>query len=204
MTDMKKIIIVFYLCLLPAVLVYAQPTTDNICHINLEKICKILDLKIKCEAVERLYELSKRDAVLTITLQKDYSHYFEEITGVPLDSGYYKGITSVKDFVKQLNYPPSKAWQEYRDFIENIKSEKELCLKCIDAELAKGDSSEYANKKKSYYYYHSRSSFFWAPLSLVDYLKVFKKFILIDNENVLPSGFCVIAYLEKGEKPIVQ
>jgi hypothetical protein len=201
---MKKIIVIFYLCLLPVALVYAQPATDSVCRANLEKIFKVLSLRIKYESIEHLYELSERDAVITVTLQKHYGHYFEDMTGVPLDTEYYKGTTAVKisitEFVKQLNYPPSRAWQEYRDFIQHLKSEKELCLKCIDAELAKGDLSKYVNKKMSYYYRFPGSSLLGLFVAKLDYLKVFKEFILIDNEEVLPHGYWVTAYLTNGCK----
>jgi hypothetical protein len=203
---MKKIIIVFYLCLLSAVLVYAQTEADTACRANLEKIFKALELKIKFEAVEYVYELSKKNIITEVPLQEDFGYHFEQITGVPLDSGDYKGLASIKidmaDLAKQFKYYP-KVNREYRDFIQHLKSEKELCLKCIDAELAKGNSSEYANKIVSYTYDNLtllRMDDKPVYLSKLDYLRVFKEFILIDNKEYLPSGVRAVAYLQCGLK----
>ena len=208
---MKKIIFLFYLSFLP-VFVYAQPATDTVCRAHIEKIFKVLDLKIKCGAVMHFEEFSEnKNSEITIQIEEtQYARYFEEITGIPLDSGKYKGAISVKidvdNFAKKLNYSSSQAWQEYEDLIKNIKSDKEICLKCIDAELAKGDSSEYANKTVIPYNYYnpkSRWASIWVnPLFLAksDYLKVFKEFIFNDNKEVLPHDLRAVAYLKCGCK----
>ena len=208
---MKKVIIVFYLCFVP-VFVSAQSAADSVCRAHIEKIFKVLDLKIKYEAAAYFEEFSENiNSEITVPIEEnEYARYFEEITGVPLDSGKYKGAISVKidveDFAKKLNYSWSQAWQEYEDLIKNIKSDKEVCLKCIDAELAKGESSEYANRTVIPYNYRNSKSrwllYLGKPLFLTksDYLKVFKEFIFNENKEVLPHHLRAAAYLKCGCK----
>jgi hypothetical protein len=102
-------------------------------------------------------------------------------------------------YIEQLNCTPKQALHEYSAFIRNIKSQKEIYLKCIDAELVKGDSSEYANTDMRLYGFLAPGWSLTPPpsqLSKLDYLKVFKEFILIDNEEILPESMRLIAYLK--------
>ena len=206
---MKKITFVFYLSLVPA-FVSAQSKADSVCSANIEKIFNVMDLKFKYETAVYFEEfIENKNSEIIVRLTEDqYARYFEEITGVQLDTGKYKGGRSVEikaeDFAKKLNYSSSQALRAYTDFIKNIKSDKEICLKCIDVELAKGDSSEYANKIIAPYNYRPPkwASLLGTPSHLTksDYLKMFKEFIFNDNEEILPHGLKVVAYLQCGCK----
>ena len=106
-------------------------------------------------------------------------------------------------YLKQLNCTPGEALKEYRDFIRNIKAEKEIYLKCIDAELAKGDLSEDANRVRAYNFHPPWSSILAPPPYITNsgFLKVFKEFILNDDNYItLPEGLIVVAYLKCGCK----
>ncbi len=155
-----------------------------------------------------------------------WNEYFRVITGSPLcveksnrdslsNPGEIKAVSKmskeekslyfissseeVDQYLKQLNYTPDEAFREYKDFVWNILTEKEIYLKCIDSELAKGDSSEYAKGiVHPYNFRPSWQSFHIPPgyISKLDYLKIFKEFVLNDNQPVLPEGLRVIAYLK--------
>ena len=80
--------------------------------------------------------------------------------------------------------------------IKTIKSKKEAYLKCIDVELAKNKLSEYADRKMDTYSFAPfESSLLPIVLTKLDYLKVFKEFILDNNEEILPEEIEVRAYL---------
>jgi hypothetical protein len=101
-------------------------------------------------------------------------------------------------YIEQLDYTPEQALSEYKRLIRNIKSEKETYLKCIDAELAKGDLSKYA---KDFIIPYGFMPPGWSlmpiptKLSKLDFLKVFKEFIFNNKEDVLPEGQRIIRYL---------
>jgi hypothetical protein len=101
-------------------------------------------------------------------------------------------------YIEQLNCTPKQALHEYLDFIRDIKSEKEMYLKCLEAELAKGDSSKYAKVHTSYAFHPVEMSVIPLPISLskLDCLKIFKEFIINDNKEVLPDGIIAYAYLK--------
>jgi hypothetical protein len=106
-------------------------------------------------------------------------------------------------YIEQLNCTPEQALNEYKRLIRDIKSQKELYLNCIDAELTKGDLSEYAKVgMKRYKFLEPGMSVMGLPrkFTKLDFLKVFKEFILNDNEEVLPDGVRVHAYLKCGCK----
>ncbi|MDR2563487.1 MAG: hypothetical protein LBC98_06035 [Prevotellaceae bacterium] len=191
----------------------------------MQNIFKALNLKIKYEAVEYFYKFCiEHNKFKNVTPEKDYngdcSHSFKTLTGFSLDAEIQQDTigtdinVDMKDFVKQLYYPTKEAWQEYRkflwqkymDFIRNIKPEKETYLKCIDAELAKGELSGYAHKSVQYDFYSPLSSvILFAGLAKLDYLEIFKEFILNDNNEVLPGGIPVVVYLKCGCKiPVYQ
>ena len=204
---MKKITFVFYLSLVP-VFVSAQSEADSICSANIEKIFNVLDLKIKYETAVYFEEFieNKNNEIIVKLTEDQYARYFEEITGVQLDTGKYKGGISVEikaeDFAKKLNYSSSQALRAYTDFIKNIQSDKELFLKCIEAELAKGKLSKYEGYYVDYNYYPRKFSSLKSDpnLTQLNYLRLFKDFILNDNEEVLPHRLQVIAYLQCGCK----
>lgn len=101
-------------------------------------------------------------------------------------------------YIEQLNCTPKEALTEYLDFVRDIKLEKEIYLKCIDVELAKGDLSEYAKDKMHYNFSEPGMSIISTPWNFtkLDFLKIFKEFILNDNEDVLPEGVRVHVYLK--------
>jgi hypothetical protein len=201
---------VFYLCLLSAAFVCAQPAADTVCSANLEKIFKALDLKIQYETVQYIYNEQHGRFSVNCTF---LNGFFEEVKGVPFwakkqsDSKSGKLVTvewmtkeEMDRYLEQLNYPPSKAWKEYESVIQNIKSEKETYLQCIDAELAKDDSSGYAKKTVNYNFNSPFLSTLPPFLAKLDYLEVFKEFILNDNQRFLPDYTKGVVYLKCGCK----
>jgi hypothetical protein len=104
----------------------------------------------------------------------------------------------VDKYIEQLNCTPEQALHEYLDFIWKMKSEKQMYLNCLEAELAKGDSSEYAKVRTSYHFHPVEVSVLPPPTSLskLDCLKVFKEFIFNDNKEVLPDGIIAYDYLK--------
>jgi hypothetical protein len=109
----------------------------------------------------------------------------------------------IEDFLKQLNYTPAKARQEYTSLIQSIKSEKEIYLNCIDAALVKSDSLEYMHTRfLTYSFLPPGCSLGSHPIlsKKMNYLKLFKEFILIDNNKVLPESINAIFYLKCGSK----
>jgi hypothetical protein len=182
-------------------------------------IFKVYDLKIKYETVQYIHE--KRD-YLYIMSKANWNYYFELINGSPSDIEEQKdSISNVKSgenselielvpvkpvseeemdrYIERLNCTPKQALHDSLDFIQNIKSEKQIYLKCIDEELSKGDSSKYVKDFITPYGFIPPG---WslmphpASLSKLDFLKVFKEFILNDDEKVLPEGLRVSAYLK--------
>jgi hypothetical protein len=202
--------------LLPSAFVYSQSEEDPDCTSNIENIFKVLDLKRKYETVDYMYEEGKK--------RSRFSKYwlnscFEKIRGFPLyPKQQYDSIQGVNpgelvevewewvskeemySYLEQLNYTPQEVLKEYREFIQHIKSEKEFYLKCLDAELAKGDSSEYI--VSTYTLLPPGMSVRSLPTSItkINLLKIFKEFIFNDNEEVLPGGIRVYAYLKCGCK----
>jgi hypothetical protein len=115
----------------------------------------------------------------------------------------YISKEEMDSYIEQINCTPEEALKKYRELIRDIKSEKELYLKCIDAELAKGDLSEYAKKIINPYKFLEPGMSIIDPLwnfTKLDLLKIFKEFILNDNEEILPDGMRAHAYLKCGCK----
>jgi hypothetical protein len=131
-----------------------------------------------------------------------WGYYFGLIRGFPLDFNIDSLVKrtpasdeDMNNYIEHLNCTPEQAFKEYKDFILNIKSEKEIYLKCIDTELAKGDSSKYT-KNSLFYNFHYPWSSILAPVGTkLDFLKVFKEFVLNDNEEVLPDKYRVLVFL---------
>ena len=101
-------------------------------------------------------------------------------------------------YLEQLNYTPEEAYKDYKDFIQIIKLDREVYLKCIDAELAKGDASEYV--KDRLYEFLVPGSSLMTDIMKLDFLKVIKEFILMDDNEVLPNVWREKAYLKCGCK----
>ena len=104
----------------------------------------------------------------------------------------------VSKYLDDLNFTPQDAYNEYRDYIQNIKLEREVYLNCIDAELAKGDTSEYAKDRLYDFMEPGSSLMIW--IMKLDFLKVFKEYILNDDNEVLPNVWREKAYLKCGCK----
>ncbi|MDR1582978.1 MAG: hypothetical protein LBS55_06930 [Prevotellaceae bacterium] len=201
-------ILVFCLSLLPFAFIYSQSEVELDCTPNIENIFKVHDLKIKYRTVQYMYKNRGRPM-----MEDHLNSYFELIRGYPLfperqDTITPEGLVYVKliskeeadKYIEQLNFTPEQALDEYKRLIRNIKSEKEICLKCIDTEIEKGDLSEYASAVILYYGFMPRG---WSVmprptnLSKLDFLKVFKEFIFNRNEDVLPEGTRVVRYLNR-------
>jgi hypothetical protein len=195
----------------------------------MENLFKAHTLMIKYETVKYIYEYEKH-GFLRIMTKSAWNDYFKLIRGYPLFAeqkdkkmiGYEEAIRmreegikpenvetvkrlsdeEMDSYLEQLNCTPQQALDEYKDFIRHIKSGKEAFLKYIDAELDKDDLSEYAKKGMLYSFLAPGMSIYGPPwkFTRLDYLKVFKEFVLNDNEEVLPDGIRVHAYLKCGCK----
>ena len=72
---------------------------------------------------------------------------------------------------------------------------------CIDAELAKGDLSEYAKGGMLYNFVPPMVSHIHpVTINKLDFLKVFKEFVINGNEEILPDDERMYAYLKRGCK----
>ena len=136
---------------------------------------------------------------------ENYNDSIFEVSNIPISGTNSKGgeITEnfsedqMNSFIKQIDCTPYKAFEEYMDYTRKIKLEKEKYLNCIDAELAKGDLSEYAKKQMVYTYLSSTKPMLGLPYSLtqLDFLKIFKEFVININNDVLPSAVTAYVYL---------
>lgn len=215
---MKKAVVMFCLFLLPFAFVFSQAEVKSDCEVNLENIFKVHDYKKKFDIVENIYRESRlRESFLFSTFNHYWlNRYFILIKGFsyfeqPIDSianvkpgepiiTEYMPEEEVNEYIEQLNYTPGEAYKDYTDFIQDIKLEKELYLRCIDVELEKNIDSKYA-KEILFYETKSPSPSLLLPLiTKLDYLNVFKEFILNRNEVALPAYFRVNAYIECGCK----
>ena len=239
---MKKIFILFSLCVLPSAFVYSQTEAELDCKANLENIFKVFAQKIKYEAIHSIYtKLDIKDSIIrdkNSFFYIDWNSFFESIkeplyvnsdgiretedirsmTTEGIDNRYWKQFKDSIDRIehvrvesiseeemnkygRMINCMQEEAFKEYLDLIQKIKLEKEIYLKCIDAELAKGDSSKYAKDIIiSYNYRPPMSSLLGISITKLDYFKVFKEFILNDNREVLPDYLIMKAYLKCGCK----
>jgi predicted patatin/cPLA2 family phospholipase len=225
---MLNIYLVFYLSLFPFAFVYSQSGVDSACKLNLENVFKVHKLKIRYENVQYIYDkhgfvylTSKNDWNRYFKLIKGFPLFEEQkdsISGVKtvisnidsiksaIESGEIKSVKvkilteeELDRYIEQLNCTPKQAYKEYKDLIRNIKSEKEMYLKCINAEIAKGDSSKYKEALGELYGFHPpMHSVISLPriMTKLNFLNVFKEFVLIDNEEILPAGWRVDVYLK--------
>ena len=205
---MKKVIIVFCLCLV-TVFVSAQLATDSVCRANIEKIFSAVKFKIKSDAVEHYYRGSMMSRNSIRIKSKEGKYYLDDIRikDFPLNletrkdsTGADVKIETEHDVTKLIYDAWVKAGQEYRGLIQAMKSDKEICLKCIDAELAKGELSDYAHKQMFYHYKPPESSLSAPAFAKLDYLDVFKEFILNEDGDYLPDFLIAVAFLKCGCK----
>lgn len=212
----------FCLSILSIAFVYPQNKVDTIqtgagsdCDVNLDNIFKTYDLKRKYDIVEYIYkESKKRESILFSNYNYGYlNHIFKLIRGFPYFESKdsipiikpgeptqikYMSEDEVNKYIEQLNYTPGEAYRSYYDYIRNIKLEKELYLRCIDMELEKKFDSEYMKEMLRY------EVVIKAPLSpshlpiisKFHFLKLFKEFILNDDEAILPNYFRAMVYLD--------
>jgi hypothetical protein len=186
---MKKMIAMFYLSLLPCTFVCSQAGVNSDCKSNIETIFKAHTLKIRYEAVQFLYQVLSKERL---------NHYYELINRLPTDfeETMNVGIMSqeeINKYIKRINCTPEEALKEYKDLIRNIKSEKEIYLKCLETELIKDDLSEYAgdNNFLSYNFLppaQEETVFLLSKITKSEFLKIFKEFIFDCDEEVLPEG----------------
>jgi hypothetical protein len=210
---MKKVIIAFYLCLFPSAFIYSQSEADSVCKPNLENIFKVQALKVRYEAVSYLYsnknsrffkdsDFLNRSFGIIREIPPYPKKQNDSISGVNPEGRVeveWMSQEEMDGYVEYLNCTPKEAREEYRDFIRQIKSEKEIYAKCLDAELAKGDSSEYAKIGSGLYGFLPPGSSILPPpskMTKLDFLKVFKEFIFNDDEEVLPEGLFALVYLK--------
>lgn len=105
--------------------------------------------------------------------------------------------------IQELDCTPEKALEEYKSFIRDIKSQKEFYSACVDTEIAKGDSSEYAKKRSYLYSFQNPMSSYIGSIQRItqlEFLKVFREFIFNDDEEVLPDILRAYMYREHGSK----
>jgi hypothetical protein len=175
--------VAYYLNLDKFVRTYSQTEEDR----NIENIFKAHYLKIKYECVQYIYDESKKEhSPIHDSSIEMRNHYFELIKGYPLTVEEQK--EDINSYIEQLSCTPEQTLKEYKDFIQKIKSEKEIYLKCINAELTKGNLSKYANESIAPYFFSLPAWLNMLPrLSRLDFLQIFKEFILVGNEDVLPE-----------------
>lgn len=214
---MKKVIISFCLFPLSFSFTYSQSEEDTAYMSNLENVFKVHVLKIRYEAVQSLYmEFEKKRK---FPKYSDYlNSYFVLIRGFSLYSEKQSDSLSsinhgellevewlseeeLNRYIEHLNCTPKEALKEYIDFIQNIKLEKEIYSKCINEEISKGDLSEYTKDIILTYDFHPpMSSLLGTSITKLDFLKVFKEFVINNDEVILPDFLRVKAYLKCGCK----
>ena len=198
---MKEIIIMICIYFFSFFSSCSQSGIDNECNSHLDSIFKVLELKIKYEKVQYIYnEYEKENSFLFYSNYVFLNEYFKFITGSLYNfeeqkdyisnDDHNKMIKEKKDkYIEHLNCTPDQALKAYKDLIKKIKIEKKIYLRCINIELKKNDLSKYAKGTLlQYEFYHSLHSVI-SPFymsSKIEYLKVFKKRIIINDEEILP------------------
>jgi len=217
---MKKVIILICLFLIPIAFVYSQSKAKINCKQNLENIFKIQGYKYKYEIVQFIYK--HRNGGMFVKNDDFLNYSFELIRGNPyfkekpevwkggpvrlpisvdpekMEKVEWISKEEMNRYLEQLNYTPEEALIDYSDFIQNIKLEKERYLKCIDEVIAKRSASKkYTKKQISYYFKPPHESLLPPSMTKLDFLKVFKEFIIKNDEGVLPDYVRVMDFLEK-------
>lgn len=102
----------------------------------------------------------------------------------------------LNSYIEQMG-TPKEAYKEYLDFVKNIKLEKEKYLKCIDEEIAKDTLSEYAKDRIAPYDFLPPGESILPPgLTKLEFLKVFKEFVINDDYEALPDYIAMHVYLK--------
>lgn len=184
----------------------------------MENIFKVREFKKIYETVQYIYKYRERgffkndsfksDSFLnrSFILIRGFPYYQEQKDSIfdvnpgELVKVEWKSKEEMNRYLEQLNYTPEEAYKGYKDFIKTIKLGKDVYLKCIDTELSKGDSSEYSKQRLVYDFITPGASLIPLGITKLDFLKVFKEFILNVDNDVLPDFVRVMAYLECGCK----
>lgn len=142
-----------------------------------------------------------RKGVLTEERKRDHRQLRDTISRLEPVPVVWMTDEEMSSFVEQINCTPREALIAYMKFIRGIKSERDMYVKRIDTELAKGNLSEFANEGIFYSFLEPGSPFLppWKVTKL-DFLKIFKEFILNDDIEILPDDVRVQAYLKCGCK----
>ncbi|MGI6047857.1 MAG: hypothetical protein ACOYEG_07590 [Petrimonas sp.] len=200
----------FFLCLS----VFSQTENDSHCDSVLKEILHVHRLKVKYEAAQKLYPaikdknsyfyymLSQKHRVELLKLivdNPDSFPEFEEIEKGSAETGHVL-VRKVSDkekewFIAQLTKTLDDYFTDYQSSIATIKSKKEIYLQCIEEEFAKGELSEYKQKKLIYNYNPPMRSVLLPIITKFDFLRIFKDFIFSEDESLLPDSDKVSAYL---------
>jgi len=190
----------------------------------LENIFQIQEYKYKYEIVQFIYKYRNGGMFLKNDFFLNYSFelirgcpYFEEkaevweggIVRLPISVEQEKIVKvewmskeEMNRYLEHLNFTPEEALLNYINFIQKIKLEKGMYLKCIDEVIAKRSASKkYAKPKISYYFKPPHQSLLPPPMSELDFLKVFKEFIINNDEEVLPDYVRVMNFLKNESRP---
>ena len=174
--------------------VYPQTELDLDWGGKIENIFKAHNLKIKYETVQYIYNAKgfpKNDSFLNSSFELIRGFpYFEEAQDTISEVKHGKLMNvewmskeEINRYIERLNCTPEEAYKEYKVFLRNIQLEKDMYLRCIDIELAKGGESEYAKDEIFYSFGHPWSSLLPPIITKLDFLKVFKEFVLDDNNG---------------------
>ena len=165
------------------------------------------DLKEHKDSLLRAYDesiaISQRNTQAILQYAKEHNCAMYEAHDALQDSLGMKTVPVKWMSKEELNskyikylFTPEEVYVEYTNLIQHIKSEKETYLRCIDAELAKGDLSGSC----SYSFKDPMSSLLppLASLTKINFLRIFKEFIFNNNEEVLPDELRAYTYLKSN------
>jgi len=104
--------------------------------------------------------------------------------------------------VRELHCTPEQALEDYKEYVRQLKTKKDACIACIDAELAKGVASKYVKRIPGWYTY-TPPSYMALPkppyeVTTLDYFRLVKEFVLLNDEAILPDGQRADTYLQQG------
>jgi hypothetical protein len=174
--------------------VAAFPKQGSICELCFNKMSKAVALKKRFESmIIRTYDISYADMYVINDFPADF---FERQREPTVAAGFLKTLNA-KD-VDSLEHAAKKAFQEYKTFIHNLKSEKDICLACIDTALAKG--SNWPNNFDYSVFPHMATPNIQLYLSQSDFAKVFKELVFNTDDELLPCELRIYKYLIYGTK----
>lgn len=211
---MKKVIAVFCISFFLCLSVFSQTETGSHCESALKDILHVHRLKVKYEAAQELYPaikdknsyfyymLSQKHRVELLKFIIDNPDSFPEFEEIEKGSAETElmPVRKVSDkekewFIGQLTKNLDDYLTDYQSSIATIKSKKEIYLQCIEEELAKGELSEYKQKKLIYNYNPPMRSVLLPLITKFDFLRIFKDFIFSEDESLLPDSDRISAYL---------